>query len=51
MKERLAALSERERARAREAVGLASEPFTTGGRLRLVATALCATGRPSEERT
>ena len=44
-KARLAALSDAEAARFHEAVAKAAEPFTNGGRLRLVATSLCASGR------
>jgi hypothetical protein len=44
-KSRLAALSDAEPARFHEAVAKAAEPFTNGGRLRLVATSLCASGR------
>jgi ubiquinone/menaquinone biosynthesis C-methylase UbiE len=44
-KARLAALSDAEAARFRQAVARAAAPFMNGGRLRLVATSLCASGR------
>jgi SAM-dependent methyltransferase len=44
-KTRIAALSDADAARFREAVANAAEPFMNGGRLRLVATSLCASGR------
>jgi enediyne biosynthesis protein CalE5 len=44
-KTRLAALSDVEAARFREALAEAVGPFMKGGRLRLVATSLCASGR------
>jgi SAM-dependent methyltransferase len=44
-KARLAALSDADAARFREAVAKAAEPFMSGGSLRLVATSLCASGR------
>jgi ubiquinone/menaquinone biosynthesis C-methylase UbiE len=44
-KARLAALSDVEAARFREALAEAVGPFMNGGRLRLVATSLCASGR------
>jgi ubiquinone/menaquinone biosynthesis C-methylase UbiE len=44
-KARLAALSDVEAARFREALAEAVGPFMKGGRLRLVATSLCASGR------
>ena len=44
-KARLAALSDADAARFREAVAKAAEPFINGGRLHLVATSLCASGR------
>jgi enediyne biosynthesis protein CalE5 len=44
-KARIAALSDADAARFREAVAKAAEPFINGGRLRLVATSLCASGR------
>jgi hypothetical protein len=43
--DRIARLSETERAQAREALPGASQAFMEGGRLRLAATALCALGR------
>jgi SAM-dependent methyltransferase len=43
--ERIAGLSDADRARAREALRGASGEFMEGGRLRLTATALCALGR------
>src|SRR5207247_7366974 len=45
LKTRLAALSDEEAARLRDAVAKAAEPFMTGGRLRFLATSLCASGR------
>ena len=44
-KAKIAALSDADAARFREAVAKAAEPFINGGRLRLVATSLCASGR------
>jgi hypothetical protein len=44
-KARLAALSNVEAARFREALAEAVGPFMKGGRLPLVATSLCASGR------
>jgi SAM-dependent methyltransferase len=44
-KARIAALSDADAARFREAVAKAAEPFINGGRLHLVATSLCASGR------
>jgi len=44
-KARLAALSDADAGRFREAVAEAVKPFVDGGRLRLVATSLCASGR------
>jgi hypothetical protein len=44
-KNRVAALSGPERARLEEAIADAVEPFVTGGRLRLIATSLCASGQ------
>jgi SAM-dependent methyltransferase len=44
-KARLAALSDADAARFREAVANAAEPFINGGGLHLVATSLCASGR------
>lgn len=44
-KNRVAALSGSERARLEEAIAGAVEPFVTGGRLRLLATSLCASGQ------
>jgi hypothetical protein len=41
----LAALTDEERSRFRDAVAHAAAPFTQDGRLRLVATSLCASGR------
>jgi ubiquinone/menaquinone biosynthesis C-methylase UbiE len=46
-KARMAALPDRERRQFRDAVRKATEPFTDGGRLRLMATSLCASGRRS----
>jgi SAM-dependent methyltransferase len=43
--ERLAALPEMEQLRAREALRAAAEPFVEAGELRLMATALCGSGR------
>lgn len=43
-KARVAALSDRDLARLREAVGEAVEPHIVGGRVRLVASSLCAVG-------
>jgi hypothetical protein len=44
-KTRVAALSDADAARFGEAGANAAEPFMNGGRLRLVATSLCASGR------
>jgi hypothetical protein len=44
-KARIAALSDAEVDRFREGVAKAAEPFMHGGRLRFVATSLCASGR------
>lgn len=44
-KARIAALSDADAARFREAVAKAAEPFINGGRIHLVATSLCASGR------
>ena len=44
-KARIAALSDSDAARFRDAVTRAAEPFINGGRMHLVATSLCATGR------
>jgi ubiquinone/menaquinone biosynthesis C-methylase UbiE len=44
-KNRVAALSHSARGRLEEAIAGAIEPFVTGGRLRLVATSLCAAGQ------
>ena len=44
-KARIAALSDADAARFREAVATAAKPFMNGRRLRLVATSLCASGR------
>ena len=42
---RVAALAPEDRTRLNEAVARATEPYAEGGRLRLVATALCASAR------
>jgi enediyne biosynthesis protein CalE5 len=44
-KSRVAALSAAQSAQFRDAVGEAAQPYLEGGRLRLVATSLCASGR------
>jgi SAM-dependent methyltransferase len=44
-KPRLAALSDEDAARFRQAVARAADPFMAGGRVRLAATSLCASGR------